>query len=168
MNPKLIFPALALVAIGGAIYGIDKASAHGLGFAGQENFVGRLAAKLGRSDSDVQTAIGQIRQENQAERQQQLEASLSQAVADGKITADQQQAILTKFSQLSAQHQADMDNFQNMTPKERQAARQSHHDDLTNWAKDQGIDLSALPLGFAMGQGMHGIGQHMYQPSPGN
>jgi hypothetical protein len=65
---------------------------------------------------------------------------LTQAVKDGKITEAQKAKILAKREELQAKREA----WKDKTPEERQQARQELHDQLKQWADDNGIPLSYL------------------------
>ena len=96
------------------------------------------------------------RSEMQATRKAELEAKLTQAVTDGKITAAQKQLILAKHAELQAEHAADRD-----ASREERAAERA---ELETWAKENGIDLTQFfaergPQGNA--DGKHGRGMKM-------
>ena len=61
------------------------------------DFAKELADKLGISVDKVQSALDAIQADHRAERRTELKTRLDQAVADGRITSDQEQAILDAF-----------------------------------------------------------------------
>ncbi len=142
MNKKLIIPSivLGLLVTGGAAWTATKA-ANGLG----SNMASKLSEKLGVDESQVSSAMDQIREENQAERKSEISSNLDKAVADGVITAEQKQAWLDKHSELEAQRTKEREEYQ-------------------KWLSDNGIDESKLRdygvggLGAGIGGPGHGRG----------
>src|SRR3989344_63264 len=99
MNKKtLLIPAVAIILIGATLFAASQVSAQS-GYGYGQTLVQKLAQKLGLGESNVQSALDEIRKENQAERQKLFEERLTQAVNDGKITEAQKQAILKKHAQ---------------------------------------------------------------------
>jgi len=144
-NKKVILPAIVVglaLATTGAFVGVTRA-ANGNGH-GDDNLSSQLAEKLNLDQTKVQTAVDQVREENQAtrqaERQQQLSKNLDQAVADGAITADQKQLLLNKQTEI-------------------QAEAEKRRSELEKWYSDNGIDqekLNDYDIGFGFGIGGHG------------
>lgn len=100
----------------------------------------QIANKFGLQQDEVQSVFDDFaaqrqqemqtqREEHQAQAQQQLSDSLDQAVSDGKITQEQKQLILDKHNQLQEDAQTRMQN---------------QHDELVQWAQDNGIDTDVL------------------------
>lgn len=138
MNKKIIVSVLTLALVGSAIMAV-RTSAQGI-FSG-DSFISILAEKFGKSEDEVKTIFDQVRNERQAEMQTQQEERLTQAVADGNLTEDQKQLILTKKAELQQQRQVD------------RKMRDAHQQELKTWANDNGINPQYL---FGFGPGMGG------------
>ncbi len=120
----------ALVLAGTAATGMVFASS----VAAQESstndstFIQRLAEKLGIAESDVETAVTDIRSENQVEREAEMQAKIDAAVADGTITSRQAEileAMKTVRENLDIE-KPDRSEFENLTQEERQALMEEH------------------------------------------
>lgn len=160
--------ALGAVVISGAV-GAQKV------FADSTNnglsVVERLSQRFNLKSDEVEQVFEEERTERQQERRQQQEEKLNQLVADGKITEDQKQLILSKCEEQQAEQEGNRGEkrgtMKNLTNEERQAEmkarqseRDSHRQEMENWLKENGIDttlLSELGLGGFQG-GTHGGG----------
>ena len=114
------------------------------------NFLQDLAQKFGINKEQVKQFRQEHRVENQAERQQKLEARLNQDVQDGKITSAQKDMILVKAREM----QSFMESLKDKSPQERRDAMKQKHEELKKWAEDNNI-----PKPFAL-NGPHGPGGH--------
>lgn len=134
VNKKALIPAivLGLAISAGAGWAATKA-ANGLG---NGNMAQTLSEKLGLEESQVSTALDSIREEHQAERQQQISRNLDQAVTDGAITTEQKDALQKKQTEI-------------------QQDRQQKRAEMQQWMEDNGIDQTKLRqyLGKGMGNG---------------
>jgi len=95
MNKKIIVPALILgvaTAVGALSY-VGATSAAGNGFGGGE-MASKLAEKLGVEESQVDSAMQEMREERQAEMKEQREEKLQEAVDDGVITSNQKEVLI--------------------------------------------------------------------------
>ena len=150
---KLILAILAITAISGTTaLGIDKASAN---TNSDITLVQIIAQKFNLNQNDVQSTVDQYRQEHQAQMGSQFKTKLDQDVAAGKITAAQETLIINKRQELANNRAAQMANFKTMTQADRQAALQKNKQDLTDWAKQNGIDVRYLFGGFGRMGGGH-------------
>ena len=138
MNKKtLLIPAVAITLVGATLFISTQVSAQS-GYGYGQTLVQKLAQKLGLGESNVQSALDDIRKENQAERQKIYEERLSQLVTEGKITEAQKQAILKKHAQLQTQ-------------------RENNRAEMETWAKQNGLEW---PIMFGLkGGGYHGMGR---------
>ena len=153
MKKTLIITVLTLALIGATVMGTTTVSAQskeGL----HDYIVQKLVERFGLNESEVQSVFDQVRDEHHAQMQTQLEERLQEAVDGGKITTEQKQLILDKHAQM----QTTMESFKDMTPEERHEAMQMKHDELEQWAEENGIDLEDLMLGFGHGH----RGSHMF------
>lgn len=137
----------------GAVTGIGLAGITGLGVAsaatnnsgGTDSIIDRIATKFNLNKEEVAQVFEEERAAREAEREQRVEERLTQAVADGKITEEQKTKILAKLEELHAKREA----WKDKTPEERKTAIKQLHDELRQWAEDNGV-----PLGYVMP--MHG------------
>jgi len=137
MNKKVLVPALILgaaVAVGALSY-VGATSAAGNGFRGNDEMKSQLAEKLGVEESQVESAIGEMREEKRTLRRAEQEEKLSEAVADGVITEEQKQAII---------------DHRNETQTDREQRRSENQ----QWMEDGGIDHDALKEYTGGGEGM--------------
>lgn len=115
--------------------------------------VQKIAQKFNLSEDDVQAVFDQDQSERETEHQQVIEEKLTQAVTDGKITEAQKQAILTKLSQIKADHQSERDSMKDLTRDERKALMESKRAELEAWAKENNIPTDYLRLFGGRGHG---------------
>ncbi len=158
MDKKYYIAAAVLAIVGASIIGASNVSAQNTD--ARQNMIKSLAQKLGLEESKVQTAMNSIRTERQAEMQKKIEANLSKAVKDGKITEAQKQLILKKHTEMKAEREQYKDSKQNLTPEQRKAEMDKKKIELETWAKENGIDMSVFQLGMGPKGGMRGFG-HM-------
>jgi hypothetical protein len=138
-----VAPVLALALVAGAgVVGLTHT--HAADTSTGKTLVQKIAEKFNLKESDVQTVFDQDRTDHEAEMKQAMADRLTQAVTDGKITADQKQKILDKQQELRTQMEANRDSFKTMTEAERRAAMEKQRTDLEQWAKDNGIDPQYL------------------------
>lgn len=110
--------------------------------------VDKIAQKFNLNKSDVQKVFDDDRAAHDAQRQQQMEDRLTQAVKDGKLTQAQADAIKAKLQEMKTF----MDSQKDKTPQERHDAMKTKMDELKQWATQNNIPTEYLP----MGHGMHG------------
>lgn len=148
MKPFII-PIVAL-AITGALFFHTTANTKAFDSTGfKASFVQSLADKLGVAPDNVETAYEDMRAEHRATAQARFETRLDELVTLGKLTAEQQTALLAKHAELQQDWDAE------------QSRRQARRIELQAWAEDQGIDLSLIGSmgvrGEMGGHGMHGM-----------
>lgn len=149
LSKKILISALSITIIGGTIFGIAQVNAQSTAQPYQ-GLVKVIAQKFNLNQSDVQNVVNQYHQQQQATRQQQLQqrlkARLDTLVQQGKITATQEQAILTEFAKL--QNEYSPATMQQLTPQQRRQQFQKRQQELRAWAQSQQINLSLIrPLG---------------------
>jgi hypothetical protein len=137
----------------GVSTGIALAGIMGLGVASaatsstnHDDIITKLATKFNLSKDDVAAVFEENQAERQTERQQQVEQRLAAAVQKGDITEQQKQLLLAKRAELLAKGKANHEELKDITPAERHKLRQQHHDELQQWAKDNGIPMEYLHL----------------------
>lgn len=128
----------AIVLIGGVAWGVTEVKAQSSS-SKFPNLVQMIAQKFGLKESDVQAVVDQAHQQRQTQLKDQMNTKindfLDQAIKDGKLTADQKQYILNKISDYQS-------SVQNTNPKDRWQKMQTLKTDLTNWAKQNNLDLN--------------------------
>lgn len=132
---KISNKALVAAAASVAATGLITATAMAATSASSDTYppiVQKLADKFNLNPADVKSVFDQNRQDNKADRQQKLKATLDQAVKDGKLTQDQADKLLAKLKSLR-------DEFKSQNHQDRRQNHQQLHDVLEQWAKDNGI-----------------------------
>lgn len=132
----------------------------------QQNFFSQLVTfisqKFGLDKTQVQNAVTQFKQQKKTENQQKMQdreqTRLDQLVKDGKITKDQENAILKELTDLRAKYNSA--NMKNLTPDERQKQIQAEQNELKSWEQTNGIDpliiMPVRPSGMPRPSGMIG------------
>lgn len=132
---------------------------------GISTIVEKLAQKFGLKQADVQSVFDEVHTERQKERQAEmtelLEARLTVAVINKKITEAQKTLILKKHAELQAKRASQAGTWQNLTPEERQNQAKKERAELEAWAKQNGIDTSYLMGRMGMGGRGKGMGGWM-------
>lgn len=149
MNKKILIPALSLALLGLTAFGVTSIKAQGDG--NYPPIVQKLVERFGLNEGEVQQVFDEARGERQEQMKAKFEERLEQAVADGKITAEQKQLILAK----QAEMQANRGQWQDLTPEERKAKMGEHKEEMKTWAEENGLDLSQFKL-IGPGGGMKG------------
>lgn len=121
----IIFPALALI---GLIGYTQIARAHGGDM--KNDLKSSLAAQLGVSEEQVETAISVIHDKRRDEMQTRQDNRLQALVDEGKLTSAQKEALVIKLSEMREEHEKLRTEFE-------------------TWASANGIDLDAIgPMGM--------------------
>lgn len=140
MNKKITIAilVLAILTLAG-IFSVRESRATDGDF--YPSFVERLAQKFNLNQNEVKAFFDEARQEKQQLMIKNREERLNQAVADGVITEEQKQVLLTKL-------------------EEKMKERQQHREEMRAWMEQQGINWEKLaPYG---GFGHRGFGHwHM-------
>lgn len=157
---KKLLLSVAVVSLAGAgLFG----TAHAFAQSSQTeatSLVQKIATKFGLNQSDVQAVFDEHREEHHAQMQANFEEKLAQLVTDGKITEEQKNKILDKFSEMREQKNANREEMHIMAPDERKAAHDKKQAELKAWAEANGIDLEVLTGAFGSGKGM---GMHRWK-----
>lgn len=152
MTKKHIMAAAVLVGVGTlGIAGLASAAS----MTATDTLAGKLAQKFNLKESDVQAVIDDHKSEYKAEHEQKYEDRLTQAVKDGKLTADQKAKVLAKHNEIKSF----MDTLRDKTPDERRTALKQKMDDVRAWEKANSIPMGYL-VGMVPGKG-HGFGPRM-------
>ena len=123
-NKKFIIVSAIVGSAGLAGIGATALAATNTNATNYPSIVQKIASTFGLDPAKVNDVFKQQRQDNRADRQAKLKASLDQAVKDGKLTQDQATKLLAELKSLHQQAKTD---------------RQSLKTQLDQWAKDNGI-----------------------------
>lgn len=159
---KIATPLFLLIFVGGIISPLPAFAASST-TPSQQNWLSGLvqfiSQKFGLDKTQVQTAINQyhtqVQQTRQQDAQNREKTRLDSLVSSGKITASQEQAILTELATLRSKYNPA--NSQSLTLQQRQQQFEQLRSDFTAWAKSQGIDPTLImPVrGMMGGMGMY-------------
>lgn len=169
MKKKILLPsALGLSLISAIVFATSSAGAQSP-LPGTQTIIQRIAQRFNLNQADVQKVFDEQKTEILNQKRSQLETRLNQAVADGKITQVQKQAILDKFGQMKSSMWADKKQLHNITPEQRQQAKAQKQQELQTWAQQNGLNPQTLQdlIGHgAKGFGIKGFGHGVQTPSP--
>jgi putative protein kinase ArgK-like GTPase of G3E family len=152
LRKKVLLPVAALVIAGTAFLGVSQVSAqYG---EGHSDLIAAIAQKFNVPQDQVQQVFNDHRTKRQAEMQAKMDERLTQLVKDGKLTESQKQAIIAKRAE--EKNNFNPESLKDLTPQQRKEKMDQHRQEMENWAKSQGIDLS-LVMPLKMGRGGHGM-----------
>jgi hypothetical protein len=176
MNKQKILISLATVAlIGSTLFVVPSAYAQAPGAGIHSNFfqefVQFISQKFGLDKTQVQTAVKDFRTQRKVNLTprptltvQQIvdkdKTRLDQLVKDGKITSDQETAIITELATLRSKY--NLGSKSALTPDERKTQMTNMRNEIVSWAKSQGIDSSYVMgggIGFGGGRGFGMVGR---------
>jgi hypothetical protein len=144
LSKRIMLPMAAIAMLGAAAVGTATVSAATNGQPGK--LAQKLASTFNLDPAKVQSVIDQNHTDMAQKHQAAYEERLTQAVADGKLTAAQKQAIVDENSKLKAE----LDAAKAKTGVERRTAMKPARQAAKDWAKAQGIDAKwLLPAGHA-------------------
>jgi hypothetical protein len=161
-KPLLIAGAAATIGLT-SIAGIGVASASSNGSSGNNGLADKIASTFGLDKSKVQAVFDADRKEHEAQRQVEIEKTLTQAVKDGKLTEAQKSAILVKLKEIKTDMESNRDAMKDKTQAARKAAMEQRRTGLETWAKKHGIPTAYLRYVMG-GPGHHGPGGSMSKP----
>jgi polyhydroxyalkanoate synthesis regulator phasin len=159
-NKKLIVPMAAILLTTGTLFVTPQAHAQTNGTNGGGNFFGGLIQfieqKFGLNHAQVQSAVNEYRQNHPASltprpsRSPQLmqdmeKVRLDRLVKKGKLTTDQENAIITEVQTLRSKY--GLDSMSNLNPQDRRSKMQQMESDLKTWAQTHNIDPKLLGPG---------------------
>lgn len=139
-----------------SVAGIGVASAHGGMFGPDSDVATKLAERFNLNADDVSAFFQEQQTARQADMEAKFEERLNQAVADGKITSEQKDAILAKHQEMQTNREANLEEFKNMTQEEHRAQMEAQRAEMQQWAKDNGLQDFRM-LGGLMGDGGRGM-----------
>jgi hypothetical protein len=168
---KMLISLTTVVLTGSALFAVPQIYAQTPGTNPHINFFQELvqfiSQKFGLDKTQVQTAVTDFQQQQKATitprptlTPQQItdrdKTRLDQLVKDGKITSDQETAIINELAALRTKYPAG--SMKNLTPAQWKTQMTARQDEIVSWAKSQGIDSSYVMPGFGMGVRGPGIG----------
>lgn len=124
---------------------------------GSNSIVSAIAAKFNLNQADVQAVFDEEHSKREAEMKAQMETKLTQAVADGKITEAQKQAILTHFTQMK-EERLNFGEFKNLTAEQRQAKMEEKKKDMESFLSQNGLTHETLQEIMGGSKGFGGMG----------
>lgn len=141
-----------LIATSGAVLIVPTAAATATSEAGQ-NFINQLANKLGLEEDKVETAVTEIREEFQAEREAEVQEAIEQAVSDGEITVRQGELLEAMHEYRSStaattnKPELDRSEWQDLSAEERQTKmeelRTERNASLVEALNENGLNTNA-------------------------
>ncbi|MCX6732506.1 MAG: hypothetical protein NTV98_03110 [Candidatus Roizmanbacteria bacterium] len=164
INKNKVIPVLAVTLIVGSLFMVSKpAYAASKGMGGGNFFsdlITFISQKFGIDKTQVQNAVQDFKKQKQASitprptmsPQQQQDAEkkrLDPLVTQGKISQDQENAIIAELTTLRATYKIN----QSETPELRKTQMTKMQDELKKWASDNKIDPQYV-LSFGRGRGM--------------
>lgn len=145
--------AVLVLAASVLFYTTLPVSAHSMPSEQFDTIVGNIATKLNMKPEDVRAVFEEVQKEKQAEHLARFTVRLDELVKSGKLTDPQKQSLLAKEQEMTESRPQNHDTVMNMSAEERKAYMQKQKDELSSWAKDQGISQETLKeIGFG---GMH-------------
>ncbi len=176
---KLVSLATTLILLGGTLsvtmpaYAASGNNGGGNFFSGLIQFI---AQKFGLDQNQVKSAVTDYQQQRKATitprptlspqaMQDQEKKRLNNLVSQGKITTDQENAILAELAALRAKYPFNAQQ----TPDQRKTQMQNMQNDLKAWAQANNIDFSIVwPMGMrgGFGGGFRGGKRGSWKPTP--
>ena len=141
MKRKVFFPVLAVAIIAAGLMSTNLVSAQDA--TGANSLVAAIAQKFNLNQTDVQAVFDEQRSKHQAEMKAQMETKLTQAVADGKITEAQKQAILAHHTQ-AKENRPDKAEFKNLTEEQRKAKMDQKKTEMDSFLSQNGLTRETL------------------------
>jgi Skp family chaperone for outer membrane proteins len=159
---KMFVAAAVFVSLAAAGIGVAKAQNSALGTNPMSSLVNAISQKFNLNTADVQQVFEQhqvqMHEQRQGEMQSRLQSKFSELVSSGKLTQQQADQILAKYSELQKEMQANKVNFEGKTQEERQALMKQHKEAMEVWAQENNIPLEYLGMGYGRGPGAKGMG----------
>jgi len=160
LDKKKILPLVTIIVIGSAVFGLSATQAHAQTnsdpFSGLIQFISQ---KLGLDQNKVKAVVTeyqtQQKKTGQQTAQQREKTRLDKLVSDKKITADQENKIITELATLRTKY--DPSKTKDLTPDERKKQFDAEQAEIKAWAKEQGIDEKYVMSGPGRGSPLGGM-----------
>ena len=111
----------------------------------------RIAERFNLNLEEVKTFFTELKQQRKEKKQEKrgekIQERLRTAVANGELTEDQAQRILSKLQELKAEHEGLRDQLKEMTPEDKREFMQAKKDRIQTWADENDIDAKWLKPG---------------------
>lgn len=162
INKKFTIPLMTVMIVGAAAYSASQVFAS-TDLSNYPPMVQRLAERFGLKTDEVKTFFDEERQNRQDDMLSDYSDFLDEAVSSGELSEDKKSLLIAK----KKEQQAEMENRQPGAGdrEERRSEMQEKRDEMTKWAKDNGIDEKYLfahgegeGRGFGRGEGENGEG----------
>jgi polyhydroxyalkanoate synthesis regulator phasin len=133
-----IFPTALFLGI--VMLGLLSASVASAQDSTYPSIIQKIAEKFNLNEDEVAAVFDEERDEHHAEMQAKWSERLDDLVNDGKINAEQKQAILDKHEEMHNK----MEEWKDLDPEERHEKMRGLREEFRAWAEEQGIDLPLL------------------------
>ena len=156
---KSFLAAIAAAGVGATALGATAvfAASSGEGMKGGMNdLVAVIATRFNLDQDDVQAVFDEQRGAHEAKRQQAEADRLTQAIADGKLTQAQADAITAKRAEMEADR-PDSEEMQSMTEEEHKADMEAKKAEMDAWIEENDIPQEYMFFGHH-GRGPGGPG----------
>jgi hypothetical protein len=154
LSKKFIVPVLGVAVIGAGLYGVAQVSAESSSTQ-PKSLVQDIADAFHLDKSKVQAVFDSHRSKKHVLHESKYESRLDQAVADGKLTVAQKEAILAEHKKLEAEMKATFGQGDD-SKADRKAAMDRIHQEALDWAKQNNIDIKWVMPGRGHGMKLHG------------
>lgn len=158
INKKIAIPVLTFAVVGITAFSAKQAFAD-TDISTFPPMVQHLVEKFNLNTDEVKTFLDEERQVQQEEMLSEYETMLTEAVNNGELTEDQKALLLAKKAEQQSEMAARQPG-QGNGPENRDEM-QAKRDELSQWAKDNGIDEKYLFMhdGEGMRNGEEGFGR---------
>ena len=158
MKKKILLPAIFAIAI--LAVGVLSTTAVSAQDSVYPPIIERIAEKFNLNKDDVKNVFEEVHNERAADMYANFVERLDDLVAEGKLTAEQKQALLDKHEEI----QKELESLSGLDRKSKTQKVREIQQEFRNWADSQGIDLTQIrPLGDGFrkgGVGMWMMGMH--------
>ncbi|MEW6772276.1 MAG: hypothetical protein AB1330_12995 [Bacillota bacterium] len=153
LKAVLALVVLACVSVLVGAYGLSAIAAETQADYNFPPVIQKLVEKFNLDPAKVNEVLQEDRKEREAKREAMIEERLDQEVKEGTITEKQKEAILAKRKEM----QEKLEALRDLAPEERHEALQQLREEVTAWAKENGIDAKWLLMGPRKGFGPRGF-----------
>ena len=110
--------------------------------------------RFGLNQNEVQGVMDEVREEHHSQMEQRFEDNLSLAIENGTLTQEQKQLMEAKHEETEAAHV----ELRGLSGPEKRDQMQATHQEMSDWAEANGIDMSELmPMQGRYNKGMGGM-----------
>lgn len=146
-SPKILAAAAIIAGVSASTVGVSTTFAmHETKGGGPNDLITAIAQRFNLNEAEVKAVFEEHRALMAESMKAEADERLAIAVEDGRLTAEQAEAIKLKHEE----HEAFRQSLKGMDETERKEAMKTHMEESKAWAEEQGI-----PLGSFIGEGMH-------------